>query len=299
MTHAAQPYFRLNGVVDGTSISNFLSIVSADGTNWLADSAPTLSVSGITPTNAGMYNPCWTVISNQYLLCWNGASSTNEAMTGSGIGVASSQDGFHFNFIGWLVPTNHIVSPVARASANWGPHWVVDATNGLHIVFWCPTNNQSVSAFSTTNGDWILDVTPFTTRYANCRYINLPNPDVGGSYQPVFWSDPSIYYVGGIYYLLNSTYLYSSLTIDSGYLVITDAPSLGTQYAGEGMQLLHLPGGPWAMISTQSRPDRWWWKSYNLTNWTEVTQPFGGSVNGAFQSGGQQGTVIYTTMPAQ
>jgi hypothetical protein len=288
MTHSAQPYFRLCGFTQSTT-NCFTSIVSPNGTNWLWESRQ-INISGATGTNSSFRDPSWVVFNNQYLLCWNGTAATNEYVQGSGIGVASSQDGVHFNFIGWILPTNNVVSPAAYASANWGPHWVVDATNGLHIVYWCPTNNQPRTVNATTNGDWIVDVQPFTTNAWNARYIPLSQ-----AYQNAMSDDPSIRDVNGVYYLINASYLYTSFAVDSGY--VTNGYLNGKPlYVGqEGPQIFQQPGGLWMMVGTQNRESfSRVCTSPDLTNWTT-----GGKMTGPWAASGEQGTVIYTAMPAQ
>jgi hypothetical protein len=291
---SVQPFFRLTGSLGGSGpVTNFDSIVSPNGTNWYADSVSPLAVQGVPGTNSAMYDPCWMVISNQYLLCWNGASSTNGGQeAGGGIGVASSLDGINFTFIGYIVPTNNIVSPPALASANWGPHWVVDATNGLHIVYWCPTNNQPSTLNANSNGDWIVDVQPFTTNAWNARFIALADPVRGGVCDN---TDPSIRYVNGVYYLLNSTYLYTSFAIDSGYVTNGYLNGNPLYLSGvEGEQMFQQPGGLWIMIGTQSRQSfEHFYTSPDLTNWTT-----GGTMTGPWHgSSGNQGTVIQTFWP--
>jgi len=295
---AISPYYLRLSSQDfyAGNYSNFLSEVSLDGTNWFFETVPVLplSVAGVVGTNSVMDDPCWTYNSGEWMLCWNGANSTNGNFNGGGIGLATSPDGFAWNFVGWLMPTNNLVSPAAPCAANWGPHFVTDSIGNLHIVFWCPTNNFSPNGNAQTNGDFILDLPSGQltgTNYIDCRYIALPDPDASGT--RTFWADPSIYYIAGTYYLLNDSYLYSSPYIDQGYTMLSDAFSIGDTSHPEGEQLYKTPGGgPWVIASTQVRSGAAW-ISYNLTNWTAASN----WNNGTFISGGTQGTICYVDAP--
>lgn len=228
-----------------------------------------------------LQTPKITYYNGTFLVCYQAIGVTNSA-----IGIASSPDLFHWQYLGQLnlpVKTNFL--------ACWSPDWVIDATNGLHMIFAAATNvvDTSPSQFL----PWTCDIYDQTfIHQTNLGVFNI---------EPVYTNFMDIGYtvtcVNGSYWLAGSGgYLFENQNYSTnGWSLVVKPSASGPASVITNSTFLNFSDSPYIIQGYQNRQftifdDTYgitgYWQSPDGTNWIY----YGNGFNNAFAFG--EGKVI-------